>query len=113
MDATLLPPSPPTSARPSHDELEGDTLIASSPVSQGYDKGGSSADEVDANEDTMVVDDGTYMNQDKKVNVDEERRRRIKQGSRAARRWLVRGCCISFPETRHAWIRADPAHRLD
>ena len=80
MDATLLPPSPPTSARPSPDELEGDTLLPDSPYSPGYDKAGSSADEVDANEDTTVVDDGTYMNQYKKYNVDEERKRRDKQG---------------------------------
>ncbi|KAH7398302.1 hypothetical protein BKA66DRAFT_407780 [Pyrenochaeta sp. MPI-SDFR-AT-0127] len=80
IDATLLPPSPPTSAGPSHDDLEGDTLLPESPVSISYDKAGSSADEVDANEDTMVVDDGAYMNQSKKINVDKERRRREKQG---------------------------------
>ncbi|KAF1846704.1 uncharacterized protein K460DRAFT_282783 [Cucurbitaria berberidis CBS 394.84] len=80
MDATLLPPSPPTSPQPSHDDLEGDTLLPDSPISQSYDKTGSSADEVDANEDTTVVDDGTYMNQYKKVNVDQERKRRDKQG---------------------------------
>lgn len=80
IDATLLPPSPPTSARPSHDDLEGDTLLPDSPTSLDFDKAASSADEVDANEDTMVVDDGAYMNQSKRVNVDEERRRREKQG---------------------------------
>ncbi|CAO2654788.1 Nn.00g115210.m01.CDS01 [Neocucurbitaria sp. VM-36] len=80
MDATLLPPSPPTSTRQSPDDLEGDTLLPSSPVSPSYDKTGYSADEVDANEDTTVVDDGTYMNQYKKYNIDEERKRRDKQG---------------------------------
>lgn len=79
MDETLLPPSPPASARPSHDDLEGDTLLPESPVSPNYFKG-QSADEYDANEDTTVVDDGTYLEQHKLVNVDEERKRRDIQG---------------------------------
>ncbi|KAJ4368212.1 hypothetical protein N0V83_006568 [Neocucurbitaria cava] len=80
IDATLLPPSPPTSAQQSLADLEGDTLIPSSPLSPSYDKAGASADEVDANEDTMVVDDGTYMNLHKRYNIDQERKRRYKQG---------------------------------
>lgn len=78
MDATLLPPSTPGSAQPLGDDLEGDTLLPESPTSPTSDKTGSSADEVDANEDTMVVDDGTYM--DKTVDIGAERKRREKQG---------------------------------
>ncbi|KAF1939064.1 hypothetical protein EJ02DRAFT_382574 [Clathrospora elynae] len=79
IDATLLPPSPPTSAMQSED-LEGDTLLPDSPISPSDSKNGSSADEWNANEDTKVVDDGTYMDHHKKANINEERRRRDKQG---------------------------------
>lgn len=81
IDVTLLPPSPPTSSPQLYDDLEGDTLLPGSPVSNDdLDKTGSSEDEWNANEDTMVVDDGTYMELSKKVNHDVERRRRDKQG---------------------------------
>jgi hypothetical protein len=74
MDATLLPPSPPTSAMQSDDFLP-DAL------NKTGEEPGSSADEWDANEETMVVDDGTYMTlQKKKINVEEERSRRDQQG---------------------------------
>ena len=79
IDATLLPPSPPTSAGLSHDDFEGETLLSESPLAPADYKIGS-ADDVDANEDTILVDDGTYMNQSMKVDVDEERKRRNKQG---------------------------------
>jgi hypothetical protein len=85
IDATLLPPSPPTSAMQS-DDLEGDTLFPDSPVAlnrkgEEQEEPGSSADEWDANEETLVVDDGTYMTLQKKINIDEERNRRDQQGS--------------------------------
>jgi hypothetical protein len=80
LDVTFLPPSPPASAQQSYDGLDGDTLLPESPGSPGGDKAGSSEEEWNANEDTMVVDDGAYMVQQKKVNVDVERRRREQQG---------------------------------
>jgi hypothetical protein len=79
IDATLLPPSPPISAMQS-DDFEGDTLLPESPTAPGDEEEGSSADEWDANEETMVVDDGTYMTQHKKINIEEERKRRDQQG---------------------------------
>lgn len=79
IDATLLPPSPPASAMLS-DDLEGDTLLPLSPTTPGKRAEGSSLDEWDANEETMVVDDGTYMDQQKNMNAQEERRRRDQQG---------------------------------
>lgn len=80
IDATLLPPSPPASAMLS-DDLEGDTLVPLSPIEPGEKaEEGSSADEWDANEETMVVDDGTYMTEQKKINVENERKKRDHQG---------------------------------
>jgi hypothetical protein len=73
-----MPPSPPMSVRLRSDSLEGDTLVSGSPTANEGDKTGSSADEVDANEDTMVVDDDKYMNQT--INVNQERLKREKQG---------------------------------
>ncbi|KAI8942575.1 hypothetical protein NX059_000633 [Plenodomus lindquistii] len=80
IDATLLPPSPPNSALQLHDDFEGDTLLPTSPFSPNGDKAGSSEDEWNANEDTMVVDDGAYMEYSKTIDLDEERNRRAKQG---------------------------------
>lgn len=78
VDATLLPPSPPASALQSED-FEGDTLVHNSPTALADAKEGSSADEWDANEEIRVVDDGTYMNLQKKISFDEERKRRDQQ----------------------------------
>ncbi|KAH9882001.1 hypothetical protein J1614_001172 [Plenodomus biglobosus] len=79
IDATLLPPSPPTSALQFHDDFEGDTLLPGSPYSPNEGKAGSSEDEWNANEDTMVVDDGAYMEYSKAIDLDGERNRRAKQ----------------------------------
>jgi hypothetical protein len=76
MDRTLLPPSPPASAKQG-DDFEGDTLVGS-PGVEYSEKAGSSADEWNANEDTVAVDDGNYLNNS--VDVDKERKRREKQG---------------------------------
>lgn len=79
MDQTLLPPSPPTSAK-QMDDFEGDTFV-NSPSAQEIEpteKNGSSADELDANEDTIAVDDGNFM--DLSVDIDKERQRRERQG---------------------------------
>lgn len=77
MDQTLLPPSPPASANPSDDDFEGDTLLGS-PTIQLTSKSGSSGEEWNANEDTIAVDDGNFL--DQSIDVDEERQRREKQG---------------------------------
>lgn len=59
IDETLLPPSPPESAKHFDDYgLEGETLL---PMSPSVHQPGSSGDEWDANEDTMLVDDDQYM----------------------------------------------------
>jgi hypothetical protein len=76
MDQTLLPPSPPSSTKQG-DDLEGDTLVGS-PNAQVSVKTGSSADEWNANEDTIAVDDGNYMGVT--IDVDEEKKRRDRQG---------------------------------
>ena len=78
IDRTLLPPSPPASADRHDDDFEGETLIES-PVNTGVSEmTGSSADEWNANEDTIAVDDGNYMGHS--IDVDKERERRDKQG---------------------------------
>jgi hypothetical protein len=77
-DVNNIPPSPPMSVLMRSDSLDGDTLVSGSPAGKEANKTGSSADEVDANEDTMVVDDDQYM--DEAVNVDQERMRREQQG---------------------------------
>jgi hypothetical protein len=76
MDRTLLPPSPPASTK-QMDDLEGDTMVAS-PGAESPSKTDASEDEIDANQDTIVVEDGNYMGQS--IDVDKERKRREKQG---------------------------------
>lgn len=76
MDRTLLPPSPPTSAKLLED-FEGDTLVAS-PSVHASDKTGASAEEWNANEDTIAVDDGNFM--DTRIDVGVEKQRREEQG---------------------------------
>jgi hypothetical protein len=80
VDITLVPISPPASVIQSPDGLEGDTLFATSPISPTYNKGGSSDAEVDANDDTMVVDDGTYLETHKGISVDERLFKQQQQG---------------------------------
>ncbi|KAF2032692.1 hypothetical protein EK21DRAFT_109759 [Setomelanomma holmii] len=77
MDTTLLPPSPPESTKPIEDDLEGDTLV-DSPTEQKSERTGSSEKELDANGDTIVVDDGNFMGVS--IDVNQERERREKQG---------------------------------
>jgi hypothetical protein len=76
VDQTLLPPSPPASAKQT-DDFEDETLV-DSPTAQVSEKTGSSGDEWNANEDTIAVDDGNYL--DLSVDVDQEKRRRDRQG---------------------------------
>jgi hypothetical protein len=76
LDQTLLPPSPPASAKQT-DDFEGETLV-DSPTAHVAEKAGSSADEWNANEDTIAVDDGNYL--DLTVDVDQEKKRRDRQG---------------------------------
>jgi hypothetical protein len=78
-DQTMLPPSPPESAKPmDDDDFEGDTLVES-PTTQLSQKTGSSGKQLDANGDSTVVDDGNFM--DVSINVEKERQRRERQGS--------------------------------
>jgi hypothetical protein len=82
VDVTLIPPSTPDSAQVTEGDLEGDTLVAeSSPHDKQYLEyedgiSGSSDDEFDANADTLIVDDGRYMVQQKAIDVEQERVRR-------------------------------------
>lgn len=73
LDATLLPPSPPTSVS-RHADLEGDTLVADS--IEDILKNGTDDEDWDANEETLVVDDGKYMEEQKSIDPEKERMRR-------------------------------------
>ena len=75
VDDTLLPPSPPFSPGPS--DLDGDTLIHETVEEPSRE---SSELDWDANEETMVVDDGQYMEQQKGIDREKERMRREVQG---------------------------------
>ncbi|KAF2626786.1 hypothetical protein BU25DRAFT_394045 [Macroventuria anomochaeta] len=82
IDITLVPMSPPDSIIRSpegHDGFEGDTLFNTSPISPTFDKGGIPDQEVDANDDTMVVDDGTYLETHKGISFDERLLKQQKQ----------------------------------
>lgn len=83
VDITLVPMSPPDSVLRSpegHDGFEGDTLFNTSPISPSFDKGGDSDREVDANDDTIVVDDGVYLETHKGISVDERLFKQQQQG---------------------------------
>jgi hypothetical protein len=71
VDETLLPPSPPISA--GANELDGDTLTFDTPEPRRKE---SLEDVWDANEETLVVDDGQYMEQQKTYSREQERMRR-------------------------------------
>lgn len=74
VDITMVPISPPDSVVRSldgHDGFEGDTLFNTSPISPSFDDSGDPDKEVDANDDTMVVDDGAYLETHKGISVDE------------------------------------------
>ncbi|KAF3033201.1 hypothetical protein E8E12_003977 [Didymella heteroderae] len=90
VDITLVPMSPPDSVMRSlegHDGFEGDTLFNTSPISPTFDKGQDFRDiEVDANDDTIVVDDGGYLETHKGISFDErllkqQRQRQELQGA--------------------------------
>ncbi|KZM23934.1 uncharacterized protein EKO05_0009319 [Ascochyta rabiei] len=80
VDITLVPISPPASVIQSPDSYDGDTLFNTSPISPTFDKGGHSDKEVDANDDTMVVDDGAYFFTHNKISVDERLFKQQQQG---------------------------------
>ncbi|KAK7192648.1 hypothetical protein DPSP01_006590 [Paraphaeosphaeria sporulosa] len=73
LDDTLLPPSPPASLHRYEDDFDGDTLVHDS-VEDGYYKDAES-DAYDANDATMVVDDGQYMEMRKAVDRTNEQLR--------------------------------------
>jgi hypothetical protein len=70
LDDTLLPPSPPTSLYRDQDDFDGDTLVHASVEDQYYKD--ADADAWDANDTTIVVDDGQYMEQRKPVDSNNE-----------------------------------------
>lgn len=82
VDITLVPMSPPDSVMRSpeeHDDFEGDTLFNTSPISPTFDKGIDQDLEVDANDDTVVVDDGGYLETHKGISFDERLLKQQKQ----------------------------------
>lgn len=70
-DESMFPPSPPTSSLRDIG-LDDDTLIQESVEETKT----SSEEEWDANEETLVVDDGKYMEEQKTINREKERARR-------------------------------------
>ena len=82
VDITLVPMSPPDSVMRSpeeYDRFEGDTLFNTSPISPTFDKGGDPQEEVDANDDTVVVDYDTYLVTHKGISFDERLLKQQKQ----------------------------------
>ena len=81
VDITLVPMSPPESVIRSpeeYDRFEGDTLFNTSPISPSFDKGVADH-EVDANDDTMVVDDAALLETHKGISFDERLLKQQKQ----------------------------------
>ncbi|KAJ4985845.1 hypothetical protein SVAN01_08643 [Stagonosporopsis vannaccii] len=82
VDITLVPMSPPDSfmqLTKDHDDFEGDTLFNTSPISPTFDKGSGSDLEVDANDDTVVVDDGGCLDTHKGTSFNERLLKQQKQ----------------------------------
>lgn len=82
VDITLVPMSPPDSVMRStqgFDSFEGDTLFNTSPISPSFDKSIDHDLEVDANDDTVVVDDGGYFETHKGISFDERLLKQQKQ----------------------------------
>lgn len=82
VDITLVPMSPPESIMRSpegYEEFEGDTLFNTSPISPTFYKGGDPSLEVDANDDTKVVDDGGCLEPQKRISLDERLLKQQKQ----------------------------------
>lgn len=73
LDETLLPPSPPASLQRFQEDFDGDTLIHDSVEDEYLDY--EEADGWDANDATLVVDDGQYMEMRKPVNRTKEQMR--------------------------------------
>ncbi|KAF1924299.1 uncharacterized protein M421DRAFT_424937 [Didymella exigua CBS 183.55] len=83
VDITLVPMSPPDSVVRSpegHDGFEGDTLFNTSPISPTFNKSDYQDVEVDANDDTIVVDDGGYLETHKGISFDERLLKQQRQG---------------------------------
>lgn len=73
IDQTLLPPSPPTSLHRYEDDFDGDTLVHDSVEDEYYKD--VEPDAYDANDATLVVDDGQYMELRKAVDRTNEQLR--------------------------------------
>jgi hypothetical protein len=76
VDETLLPTSPPFSTQ-SHDEFDGDAVVRES-IEEPLQE--SSEADWDANDETLVVDDGQYMDAQKGIDLEKEAQRREVQG---------------------------------
>ncbi len=82
IDITLVPVSPPESILRSpegYDVFEGDTLFNTSPISPTFDRGQEDDLEVDANDDTIVADDGALIETHKGISFDERLLKQQKQ----------------------------------
>ncbi|KAJ8118741.1 hypothetical protein OPT61_g350 [Boeremia exigua] len=81
VDITLVPVSPPDSLMrtpETHDDFEGDTLFNTSPISPTFGRGDEDL-EVDANDDTVVEDDGAILEPHKGLSFDERLLKNQKQ----------------------------------
>lgn len=79
VDDTLLPPSPPSSLHRYEDgdyDFDGDTIVQNSVENFHRD---DTADAWDANDNTMVVDDGQYMVMHKPMDHHKEQHRQVAQ----------------------------------
>ncbi|KAF3003801.1 hypothetical protein E8E13_010260 [Curvularia kusanoi] len=82
VDITLVPMSPPETILQSfeaYDDLDGDTLFNTSPISPTFHKGDVPDLEVDANDDTFVDDDHIYLEKHKGISFDERLLKQQKQ----------------------------------
>ena len=100
--AVNLPPSPPVSLSPGFDDFEGDTLNAD--VNSEGNR--AESESWDANEETIVVDEDRYMQEQKTVDREEERRRREAQGQD------LRAADLPISKAGNARLRAAVALRL-
>lgn len=71
-----LSPSPPTSLGRAYTDMEGDTLIDQIAEEMNPD----SEEDWDANEETILIDEGRYIDEHKAVDAEHERERREAQG---------------------------------
>jgi hypothetical protein len=74
-DVTMLPPSPPQSLERTYTDFEGDTLIDGMVEKLNTKEGRQDYDVYDANDETLVVDEGRYLEERKETRNEIERDR--------------------------------------